>query len=139
MKKIMKWHVVFSITDTISFLNVVTIFYSLLKNSVFNFELMNQSIWIYLVMLFQFLLYFSLPISAYLHYKLRKSALIIYYIQFVFRLFFFSLSFGFILRINMLFNNPTLYKILAVIVLMLEITRFILSIKLHKKWEKLNA
>ena len=136
MDTIKKQFLLFSLLDTISFINIFIIFFSLVINTIFNIEILKQYTFIYTVTFFQSLLYFSFPISAYLHFKQKTIALIIYYIQFVFRLLFFSLSAGFILRLNKLFNNKMFYYILVTITAIIEVVRLVLNIRLHNKVKK---
>jgi hypothetical protein len=85
-----------------------------------------------LLNLLQILLYASLAVSVYFYFKKPIVAVIMYYFQFVLRGLSFVMSFGFLLRINLLFQNDTLYMILAITVSVLEITRLIYTIILNR-------
>jgi hypothetical protein len=78
-----------------------------------------------LLILLQMVLYFSLAVSIFFYFKKPLVAIIMYYFQFVLRGLSFIMSFGFLLYINLIFQNNTLYIVLVVYVAALEIGRLI--------------
>ena len=80
------------------------------------------------------LFYLSLVMSAIWLFKNNSKGLIIYYFQFPFRIGLAIFSFGFIMPLSGLFEDYGLgIKILSIICVLLEISRLITSIYIHKK------
>jgi hypothetical protein len=79
------------------------------------------------------LLYASLIFSAYFSLRQQKMGLWITYFQFPFRMAFLVLSFGVLLMISPLLNNPTnYYRIMIWVLVGLEILRLIFSIVMYR-------
>ncbi len=76
----------------------------------------------------QAILALSIIATGILYFCNKLVAYKIYFVQFFFRLLFFIPSFGLLLKIDLLVKNSVFYMVLAVICLILEICRFILSI-----------
>ena len=81
----------------------------------------------------EMLLIISLVASGVLSIMRKKISLIIYYFQFPLRITFMILTFGFLLRILALQYDSVGYKILLGVTFLLEITRLIIIIMIHKK------
>ena len=80
------------------------------------------------------LFYLSLVISVIWLFKNKSKGLIIYYFQFPFRIGLAIFSFGFIMPLSGLFENHGLgIQVLSVICSVLEISRLITSILIHRK------
>ncbi|OGY87706.1 MAG: hypothetical protein A2233_02040 [Candidatus Kerfeldbacteria bacterium RIFOXYA2_FULL_38_24] len=94
----------------------------------------------FLLAVLQILFLLSLLLTAYLHFKKQEKALILYYPQLVWRALFFTWSFGFIFLIESLFFATTLHYILIVIVIVAELARLTMNIKIQKEMKnnKLN-
>ncbi len=81
------------------------------------------------------LLYTSLIFSAYFLLKQSKPGFWLTYGQFPLRLAFVILSFGFLFTVNRLFSsNAYSYIILFWILIVLEISRLILTMLIHRKY-----
>ena len=70
----------------------------------------------------------AILVTGILYFCNKLVAYKIYFVQFFFRLLFFIPSFGLLLKIDLLVKNSVFYTVLAIICLILEICRFILSI-----------
>jgi hypothetical protein len=80
------------------------------------------------------LLIVSLLASGVLSILMKKSSLIIYYSQFLFKMAFFILTFGFVLNFIGFQNDTIFYKIIATVIMMLELGRLIYTIYVHRKY-----
>jgi hypothetical protein len=66
----------------------------------------------------------------------KRTGIIIYYFEFPLRLMFFTLTFGFILRISGLQVDTWAYKILVALIVGVELFRLIFSIWTQRKYFK---
>jgi len=83
--------------------------------------------------LFEFALIASLLISGALLMFKRRSGLMVYYGQFIFKLAFMVLTFGFLLKVFGLPYSSLGYKLIAYLVITLEFFRLVLTIIIHRK------
>ncbi|NOX64297.1 MAG: hypothetical protein GXO85_00515 [Chlorobi bacterium] len=80
------------------------------------------------------LFYFSLVISVIWLFKNKSKGLTIYYFQFPFRIGLAIFSFGFLMPMSRLFENHGFgLQVLSIVCLILEISRLIASIIIHRK------
>jgi hypothetical protein len=112
--------IVFGVLDLISLI----LNFNLLKESLLNIS--TLPIFSY----FQILLIISLLFSSVFSILKKKTGILIYYGQFGFRIAFFILSIGFIMKFS---YHSVLFYILGVFVFIFELFRLIYSILLHKK------
>lgn len=96
----------------------------------------NPDLILALINLLTLVLLLSILLSGILSILKKKSALIIYYFQFPFKLGFFILSFGFILKIFDITLGTSLYYIVSGIIIFLEFARLLINIIIHKKYFK---
>jgi len=79
------------------------------------------------------LLIMSLVVSGVLSIMRKKISLIVYYFQFPLRITFVILTFGFLFKIFGFQYDTVGYQILLGVTVLLEITRLVITIKIHKK------
>lgn len=81
----------------------------------------------------EMLLIMSLVVSGVLSIMRKKISLIVYYFQFPLKITFVILTFGFLFKIFGFQYDSVGYKILLGVTTLLEITRLVITIKIHKK------
>lgn len=114
---------IFGILDFISFIRTYKIGISRIDN-IEHFPIM---------FMFEILLIISLLASGLFSIMNKKISLIIYYIQIPLRIAFMILTFGFLLEIFGLQYDSLGYKIIVAITFLLEITRLIFTIVIHRR------
>jgi hypothetical protein len=112
--------IVFGLLDLFSF----AVTYKFVFNMIENLSLISIP---------EMLLIISLVASGVLSIMRKKISLIIYYFQFPLRITYMILTFGFLLRILSLQYDSVGYKILLGVTFLLEFTRLIIIIMIHKK------
>jgi hypothetical protein len=118
------------IIQILSLIDIFPFYYRLINNIDFHTSgFLLSDIWQIVLLL---IIISSIP----LYFRQSRYALRIYYPEFILRLYFFIMTFGFILWLNLIFKNLSFYNVLAIIVIILEILRLILSIFYDIKWNK---
>jgi hypothetical protein len=120
--------VLFGLLDLISFIRSCKIGLKLLISLINPIPLFG-----FAFHLFEFALIASLLISGTLLMFKKRSGLIIYYGQFIFKLAFIVLTFGFLLKVFGLPYSSLGYKLIAGLVITLEFIRLVLTIIIHRK------
>ena len=125
--KLRKAYIFFGVVEIISFINSIPVIINIMRQ-VITFRISDLLLALGMI---QILLYLSFILTAILFFLNKITGFVVYYIQLVFRILVFSLSFSFILRINILFHSGVLYYILVAFVLLLEVGRLASSIFVH--------
>jgi hypothetical protein len=86
-----------------------------------------------IIMVLNSILTLSLIVSGLLSFAAWRISIIIYYVQFPLRLVFFTLTFGFVLKLSGLHIDSFAYKALLAFVIGLEVFRLIVSVRISKK------
>lgn len=124
-----KWNIFFGVLEFSNIYTLVMIFINLFKRHAEHVErTANMHFIIQAIPYIQAILGLSIIATGILYFCNKLVAYKIYFVQFFFRLLFFIPSFGLLLKIDLLVKNSVFYTVLAIICLILEICRFIVSI-----------
>ena len=124
-----KWNIFFGILEFSNIYTLVMIIINLFKRLPGLFGRPSSiPFMIRAIPYIQAILALSIIATGILYFCNKLVAYKIYFVQFFFRLLFFIPSFGLLLKIDLLVKNSVFYTVLAIICLILEICRFILSI-----------
>ena len=124
-----KWNIFFGVLEFSNIYTMVMIIINLFKRHAEHLErTAEMSFIIQAIPYVQTILALSIIATGILYFCNKLVAYKIYFVQFFFRLLFFIPSFGLLLKIDLLVKNSVFYTVLAIICLILEICRFILSI-----------
>ena len=121
-----KWNIFFGILEFSNIYTLVMIIINLFRRHVERTA--DLHFIIQAIPYIQAILALSIIATGILYFCNKLVAYKIYFVQFFFRLLFFIPSFGLLLKIDLLVKNSVFYMVLAVICLILEICRFIVSI-----------
>lgn len=124
----------FAILEALTLINAIPTMIQVIKQSIIFAE--NQSLFLLVMGLFQIVLYLSFGLSSYLFFSRKKAAFLMYYILLIFRLLYFAMSFGFLLRLTFFIEGPIFEGILVGVVVVLEILRLVYTIRFHKGLSK---
>jgi len=128
-----KIFVLIGILQIVSMLNVMPFYYRLVSNSAVLSNMYDQTnILFYGSHIFLFMM---VLVSVFLYFRQNRYALRLYYLESVLRVLIYTTTFGFILKLNILFKDQVLYNYLVVTVVALEVIRLIISILLDIKWK----
>ena len=124
---------------SIGILQIVTLinmspFYYKLAHKFNSMDLNDSLFWSF--HLLHSLLFLVIVVSIFLYFSQTRAALRLYYFEFFLRLFLFTTTFGFVLKLNILFKDTALYNTLIISVIILEVFRLLASIILDIKWSK---
>ena len=123
-----KYFITFGILDIITILYSITFWIKQFATPDINWASI-------LIIFFQI----SLGISAYMHFKQKRHVFLLYYLQVPIRFFLSSFSFSFLMLTTTLFeNNKLLILIIVWLCIFLEITRLILSARIHQSLKVQN-
>jgi hypothetical protein len=112
----------------LSLINILPFYYSMARNLGVHF---NEFA---LFDILQIILLLIITSSIILYYRQSRFALRLYYIEFFLRLLFYITTFGFILKLNIVFHNQAVYDSLKIAVVILEIFRLVMTIYIDAKW-----
>ena len=84
------------------------------------------------------LLIFSLAASGYLILRRKKAGLIIYFCQLPLRVYFFNFTFGLIMDFIPLYDVKNGQQIMFIVLLVLELLRFVYSVDNYKNYKPIN-
>ena len=118
-----KWNIFFGVLEFSNIYTLVMIIINLFRRHAEHVERTAD-----LHFIIQAILVLSIIATGILYFFNKLVAYKIYFVQFFFRLLFFIPSFGLLLKIDLLVKNSVFYTVLAIICLILEICRFIVSI-----------
>ena len=118
-----KWNIFFGILEFSNIYTMVMIIINLFKRHAEHLERTADMSFI-----IQAILVLSIFATGILYFCNKLVAYKIYFVQFFFRLLFFIPSFGLLMKIDLIVKNSVFYNVLAVLCIILEICRFIVSI-----------
>ena len=132
-----KIFIVIGILQIVSLFNLFPFYYRLTRNLAAHVNLFDQTNRHFLSFnVSHILLLLLILVSLFLYFRQNRFALRLYYFEFVLRVFLFSTTCGFLLRLNIIFKSQIFYNDLVIAVIALEILRLITSFFLDVKWKK---
>jgi hypothetical protein len=117
------------------FLGVLDII-SFVRTYSFGLKLIKDIASLNVLDILEVILIISLILSGTLSLLRKKMSLIVYYIQFPFRIGFMIFTFGFLLEIFGFRYDAVMYKVMVVLIIVLELLRLVYSIFIQIKYYK---
>ena len=132
-----KIFILFCILQIVTLINMIPFYYKLAPHLLSHINIFDQNNIEYLRFNGSHLLLFlMILVSIFLYFKQNRLALRLYYFEFILRILLFTTTFGFLLKLNFIFRAQSVYNILVITVIVLEILRLITSVIIDIKWKK---